>query len=47
MLCQSLYHLTSYLQGFSISRIEGAYCDDGQNFKNLVGFVKGLGMHYF
>ena len=30
-------------QGFSISRIEGAYCDDGQNYKNLVGFVKGLG----
>ncbi len=30
------------LQGFSISRIEGAYCDAGQNYKNLVGLMKGL-----
>ena len=33
-------------QSFSISRIEGAFCDAGQNYKNLVGFVKGLGKDY-
>ena len=31
------------LQAFSISEIYGAFCDAGQNYKNLVGFVKGLG----
>ena len=30
------------VRAFSISRIEGAFCDAGQNYKNLVGFVKGL-----
>ena len=30
-------------QGFSNSIIVGAYCDEGQNYKNVVGFVKGLG----
>ena len=34
------------LQSFSISRIEGALCDEGQNYKNLVGFVKGLQKDY-
>ena len=31
-----------FFKAFSISRIEGALCDAGQNYKNLVGFVKGL-----
>ena len=31
-------------QAFSISQIHGAWCDDGQNYKNLVGYVKGLSM---
>lgn len=30
------------LQAFSISQAEGTYCDGGQNYKNLVGFIKGL-----
>jgi len=30
------------LQAFSISQIATAYCDAGQNYKNLVGYVKGL-----
>lgn len=30
------------VKAFSISQIAGAYCDSGQNYKNLVGFVKGL-----
>lgn len=34
------------VQGFSISQIYGAYCDDGQNYKNLVGYVKGLGLDF-
>ena len=25
-----------------MSRIYGAFCDGGQNYKNLVGFIKGL-----
>ena len=37
------YFSSSLSQAFSISQIEGAYCDKGQNYKNLVGFVKGLG----
>ncbi|EDV23362.1 uncharacterized protein TRIADDRAFT_57909 [Trichoplax adhaerens] len=37
---------TSVAKGFSISQIAGAYCDHGQNYKNLVGFVKGLGTEY-
>ena len=32
----------THTQAFSISQIQGALCDDGQNYKNLVGFVKGL-----
>ncbi|XP_064602455.1 uncharacterized protein LOC135468241 isoform X2 [Liolophura sinensis] len=31
---------------FSISQIAGAYCDAGQNYKNLVGYVKGLNTPY-
>jgi hypothetical protein len=34
--------MSSHVQAFSISRIWGAYCDYGQNYKNLVGFMKGL-----
>ncbi|XP_064382650.1 uncharacterized protein LOC135331434 [Halichondria panicea] len=34
------------LKAFSISRIEGAYCDAGQNYKNLVGLVKGLDLMF-
>ena len=33
----------SKLTAFSISRIAGAYCDDGQNYKNIVTLVKSLG----
>lgn len=33
---------TLFLQAFSISQIATAYCDEGQNYKNLVGYVKGL-----
>ena len=46
---RSLYYNSSLLfspQSFSISRIEGALCDEGQNYKNLVGFVKGLQKDY-
>ena len=38
----SLCHLSFPPPAFSISRIYGAFCDAGQNYKNLVGFVKGL-----
>ena len=34
--------IINILQGFSISRIAGALCDEGQNYKNVVGFFKGL-----
>lgn len=30
-------------QIFSVSQIQGALCDAGQNYKNIVGFIKGLG----
>lgn len=39
-------HLTAdnfILQAFSISKVYGAYCDYGQNYKNLIGYVQGLG----
>eukprot|EP00118_Oscarella_pearsei_P008939 m.48668 g.48668 ORF g.48668 m.48668 type:complete len:163 (+) comp33910_c0_seq1:575-1063(+) len=36
----------STVKAFSISQIWGAYCDEGQNYKNLVGYVKGLGVKY-
>ncbi|XP_078589020.1 uncharacterized protein LOC144869522 [Branchiostoma floridae x Branchiostoma japonicum] len=42
----SIHPLGTTLHAFSISQIAGAYCDDGQNYKNLVGFVKGLNMKY-
>ena len=35
--------MTNSLQAFSISEIATANCDMGQNYKNLVGYVKGLG----
>ena len=34
------------MQAFSISQIATAYCDAGQNYKNLVGYVKGLSEAY-
>jgi hypothetical protein len=34
------------VKGFSISQIHGAYGDAGQNYKNLVGFVKGLNVKF-
>ncbi|XP_077992359.1 uncharacterized protein LOC144446466 [Glandiceps talaboti] len=34
------------LHAFSISNIAGALCDAGQNYKNLVGFVKALGVSF-
>ena len=34
----------SKLSAFSISQIHGAYCDDGQNYKNLILLIKGLSM---
>ncbi|XP_065843358.1 uncharacterized protein [Oscarella lobularis] len=37
---------TSTVRAFSISQIYGAYCDYGQNYKNIVGYVKGLGVKY-
>ena len=44
--CVSVVHTCVFnLQAFSVSRIYGAFCDAGQNYKNLVGFVKGLGNH--
>lgn len=33
----------THVQAFSISEIATANCDMGQNYKNLVGYVKGLG----
>ncbi len=33
----------SRLSAFSISQIATAYCDDGQNYKNIVQIIKGLG----
>ena len=35
---------SSRLSSFSISQIATAYCDDGQNYKNLIQLIKGLGM---
>ena len=32
-----------FLQAFSISGIAGAYCDEGQNYKNLIELIKELG----
>lgn len=37
---------SSVVRAFSISQIEGALCDAGQNYKNLVGFIKGLSQSY-
>ncbi|XP_070541547.1 uncharacterized protein [Ptychodera flava] len=31
------------VRAFSISDIAGAWCDQGQNYKNLAGYMKGLG----
>jgi len=36
----------SLLTAFSISQIDGAYCDAGQNYKNIVTVVKNLGANY-
>lgn len=37
---------SSRVSAFSTSQIGGALCDAGQNYKNLVGFVKGLKVPY-
>lgn len=34
------------VRAFSISQIAGAYCDAGQNYKNLIGLAKFLAMPY-
>lgn len=34
----------SRVNAFSISQIATAYCDAGQNYKNLVGLIKSLGI---
>ncbi|XP_071502548.1 uncharacterized protein [Diadema antillarum] len=34
------------VRAFSISQIAGAYCDAGQNYKNLIGLTKGLSLIY-
>ena len=36
----------SWLKIFSISQIGGAWCDDGQNYKNVVTLVKALKATY-
>ncbi|XP_062507139.1 uncharacterized protein LOC134183570 [Corticium candelabrum] len=36
--------MSTTVRAFSISKIYGAYCDYGQNYKNLIGYVKGLGV---
>ena len=41
LLANDLF-LTECVQAFSISNIAGAYCDEGQNYKNLIGFMDGL-----
>eukprot|EP00731_Ephydatia_muelleri_P031524 Em0023g31a len=38
--------LFSVVRIFSVSQIQGALCDAGQNYKNIVGFIKGLGVEY-
>ena len=40
---KDLDHRHSTVRAFSISNIGGAYCDEGQNYKNLVEFIKELG----
>ncbi|XP_065890748.1 uncharacterized protein [Dysidea avara] len=37
---------TTTVRAFSTSQIATAYCDEGQNYKNLVGYVKGLSQTY-
>ncbi|XP_072026759.1 uncharacterized protein [Amphiura filiformis] len=37
---------SSLVTAFSISQIAGALCDAGQNYKNLVGYFKGLKIPY-
>ena len=34
------------MQVHSISQIGGAYCDDGQNYKNIAVLLKSLGFLY-
>lgn len=45
-LVMSSDNITSTVHAFSISEIATANCDMGQNYKNLVGYVKGLGVQY-
>lgn len=39
--------MSTTVRAFSISKIYGAYCDYGQNYKNLIGYVKGLDIQGF
>ena len=36
----------AHLTAFSISQIAGAFCDDGQNYKNIVLGIKSMGVKY-
>ncbi len=35
-------YYNSKLNAFSISQIHGAYCDEGQNYKNLISLIKDI-----
>ena len=39
-------HRHSTVRAFSISDIGGAYCDEGQNYKNLIELIKELGTNF-
>ncbi|XP_065890160.1 uncharacterized protein [Dysidea avara] len=45
-LIKSMDNMHTIVQAFSISQIATAYCDEGQNYKNLVGYVKGLNVKF-
>ena len=36
----------AHLTAFSISQIAGAFCDDGQNYKNIILGIKGMGVKF-
>lgn len=40
---RTVYYGLKTWQMFSVSQIQGALCDEGQNYKNIVGLIKGLG----
>ncbi|RNA10892.1 glycosyl hydrolase [Brachionus plicatilis] len=39
-------YFQSRMRAFSISQIGGAYCDEGQNYKNLIYLIKNLNVEY-